>query len=149
MRNGNLSTPRHSRIPLFAICLPLFLGAAAGCDPDPEPSETSSTEGSASSSEASESTGVATLTGDGSCEPARPENECSICLAEICCPELLDCAADADCACLLACLSAGGELDACIFEECPGVQNMPLASNLNGCASVECSGICPQGAWQP
>jgi hypothetical protein len=121
--------------------------SATACDPAPDPGPQSDS-GEVGSESQGESSSSSSSSIDGECEPERPESECSVCLADICCPELQACQSDADCKCVLDCLSAGGEFADCSVTSCPVSAEMPLLSEINYCAVVECSGIC-HPTWAP
>jgi len=83
-------------------------------------------------------------TGPSECPPEVDDDECSLCTKENCCPELMECQANKDCDCVVACISEMGLAmqDACL-EMC-GVKAVPAeATGLQTCVATSgCLGAC-------
>jgi hypothetical protein len=78
--------------------------------------------------------------GDGDpnmCPPAPGDDACTLCVKNACCPEVIDCEADADCVCMRDCIDGGGSNNQC--KNMCGVQgsNQNLQA-FNGCVNDFC-----------
>ena len=73
--------------------------------------------------------------------------ECSACLEQACCAEMIDCVGDQDCACMSACLIGGDDQIACALEcGTQGTLELPATTALGQCAQTTCGVSCTAGA---
>ena len=66
---------------------------------------------------------------------------CQTCLEIGCCEQLASCADDLLCACLLTCLLAGSEDEACSLE-CSGLPTLPSLVGVLSCVQESCADDC-------
>lgn len=94
-------------------------------------------------------TTVASSTGEdvpAVCEPVPGEGECTTCVREQCCDEVVECLAQPACACVEACLEAAGfeleQLLPCAIG-CGIILVPPGGAALLDCHEAECGGCLP------
>lgn len=111
--------------------------ASTGGSSASEPVTTETTESSGPEPDAG------TETGGSVCDPARGDDECSLCMKERCCPEVVACEANPDCVCLIACIDEMGIgaqqacLVACLVEIPPAeVTVLQTCVATSGCLAT-------------
>jgi len=68
-------------------------------------------------------------------------NGCNTCLELDCCEQLLSCADNLLCACLLTCLLTGGQDEVCSLD-CGGALELPSLAGILSCVQVSCAEDC-------
>lgn len=106
---------------------------------------TTSGGGTALASEGSTSTesSGSTTTGPGICTPDGDDSRCTLCTKEHCCPEVEQCYAAPDCACVADCVATMGyaALQAC-RGTCGTNGKQPEEDALGSCVVGNCLGAC-------
>lgn len=107
------------------------------------PSSTAATDPGATataSSTSSTSSTSATTGGSGECAWAPGDDQCDMCIKDSCCGPLNACEANEDCACLLACINAGGPkiCDQCVTPP----MEVPEFGALFECMGESCTDPC-------
>lgn len=73
-------------------------------------------------------------TGGGACPPEDGDDECSTCTKTNCCPELMACEANADCDCVVQCISDMGiAMQQACLDKCMVMEPPPETAPLQTC----------------
>ncbi|WP_437600549.1 hypothetical protein WMF28_03130 [Sorangium sp. So ce590] len=86
------------------------------------------------------------------CDAAPEDDECASCAKTSCCSEYDACAGDANCVCLVDCLSDGNALSVCTLPESCGSADQ-VSTDAASCLDDACPAQCPSlgalgAAWK-